>query len=727
MVHKYTYFVLLLQIWCVASVSPCTFSQWKNSGICTSGKQLQTRTSTNTTCAPLYQFVACKDCVVSAWNTNAACVKGEKTYTRKVTTKPTGTGAKCPALTSTVSCNDCFVSDWSTNNNCIEGKQVQTRKVIVKAGKGGKACPALNQTVPCNNCSVSAWINSGLCTNDKQTQVRDVTKNQANGGACVPLVQTVDCIIFNITIQSNTTVFNTKSIINITNHINALPNVTQAYAYQQSKGMIKVQISTTAPTSSAGTIINRIISINPGLNVNINCLCTINSFISQDKIEGLIKGISDNIDDYLCIDSPGFKNSFGIIVDGNCCARSGKTCSAYYEEYNGCGPSNSPIRYALTQFFITLFGPAGTLDAFTPFCDVHDICYTTPEFSQDYCDTQLKENLVSVCNTVYPSDGGSICGQYSNNNNGLDCKLVFSQQNARCINDANNVYTFVVDAGSDPYTTAQQQQQTYIDKCNVEQNNGCCVRNQGTCDNSSPMCCGTANSAPDGTHFCSENNICQECISLGSSCDGDEAPLQCCPGSDPEYPSVIIGCVYGVCSACIDTAGACTSADLCCSDSEECVNNVCSVPPSQTPEPCAEPNSPCTTDDRCCNRPYYYCDANRLCNLCTAIGSACSYGGNDRCCDNAQCTGTEELSCTKCINLGDSCTQDEGSADCCYGNGCSDSGTCVQCLGAGDSCAQDGSNGVCCGPPETDCLDGICTPEPESPYSPEPYNYYGYG
>ena len=77
-------------------------------------------------------------------------------------------------------------------------------------------------------------------------------------------------------------------------------------------------------------------------------------------------------------DCPGFtgRNVLGspFSVCGSCCDGNGGKCPAFYQPPNGCGPSDSPILYAITQALIRSFGP-DLGDAFNPFCDIHDICY----------------------------------------------------------------------------------------------------------------------------------------------------------------------------------------------------------------------------------------------------------------------------------------------------------------------------------------------------------------
>lgn len=44
-----------------------------------------------------------------------------------------------------------------------------------------------------------------------------------------------------------------------------------------------------------------------------------------------------------------------------------------------------------TEALIRAFGPDGTINLFTPFCNVHDICRAHPENSQEFCNKQLEE------------------------------------------------------------------------------------------------------------------------------------------------------------------------------------------------------------------------------------------------------------------------------------------------------------------------------------------------
>lgn len=164
-------------------------------------------------------------------------------------------------------------------------------------------------------------------------------------------------------------------------------------------------------------------------------------------------------------DCPGFYFD-GYLVCGQCCPYHGQQCAAFYQgqnTINGCGPG-SPVGAALVHFLITTFGPQGALDAFTPFCYIHDICYSTPGNTQYECDIELRDQLVSVCSLAFPvpANAGTTSGCGTPQDPSLSSECTNYQQ---CVTDANLVFTAVQAVGAGPYQDAQVGEAAYLPQC----------------------------------------------------------------------------------------------------------------------------------------------------------------------------------------------------------------------------------------------------------------------
>ena len=155
----------------------------------------------------------------------------------------------------------------------------------------------------------------------------------------------------------------------------------------------------------------------------------------------------------------------GTPVCGQCCSHPDQQCAAYFEPPNGCG-SGSGFTTDVVHLLILAFGPAGVLDLFNPICNYHDICYSSPQYSQYYCDNQLLDLLTSACALAYPASipsGTPACGGPTDP--GLpQCLPPNSQQS--CIADADKVYYVLssdgLNQGSGPYQAAQNAELDYI-------------------------------------------------------------------------------------------------------------------------------------------------------------------------------------------------------------------------------------------------------------------------
>lgn len=184
--------------------------------------------------------------------------------------------------------------------------------------------------------------------------------------------------------------------------------------------------------------------------------------------------VAQVVGDACPLDCPGFTNSQGNVVCGQCCTRQGQKCPAFYDMPNGCGPGDGKVT-ALVQFLIDNVGPSGSLDLFTPFCNFHDICYSTPGLTQDYCDQTLLDQLLAACGRAFPSP--------------MDIEY------GRCQADAQGVFFVLgtLTVGRFAYNEAQSKELAYIDKCTQQCNDGSCAPlfntagdGPGTCDASPP-------------------------------------------------------------------------------------------------------------------------------------------------------------------------------------------------------------------------------------------------
>ena len=155
----------------------------------------------------------------------------------------------------------------------------------------------------------------------------------------------------------------------------------------------------------------------------------------------------------------------GSPVCGQCCSHPDQQCAAYFEPPNGCG-SGSGFTTEVVHLLILLFGPAGVLDLFTPICNYHDICYSSPQYSQYFCDNQLLNQLTLACVLAYPNSipsGTGACGGPTDP--GIpQCPPPNSRQS--CVADAFKVYYVLssdgANQGSGPYEAAQNAELDYI-------------------------------------------------------------------------------------------------------------------------------------------------------------------------------------------------------------------------------------------------------------------------
>lgn len=123
-----------------------------------------------------------------------------------------------------------------------------------------------------------------------------------------------------------------------------------------------------------------------------------------------------------CSSDCPYQTSAGYIC-GTCCQQgAGRKCPAFFDDYNGCGPSgpgNYPfslqgLLQGLQDFVAALIG-MNTLDvnaALAPVCDMHDVCFETPGKTFEQCNTELGSNGHNLCKALFPvsstNDFGSI-------------------------------------------------------------------------------------------------------------------------------------------------------------------------------------------------------------------------------------------------------------------------------------------------------------------------------
>jgi len=75
---------------------------------------------------------------------------------------------------------------------------------------------------------------------------------------------------------------------------------------------------------------------------------------------------------------------------------SAQTAIAYI---NGCGPKNS-------EAISKIVGKLKYADEFLPACNSHDICYSCHRIGRKDCDNAFKDNMRSICSTIYSASSG---------------------------------------------------------------------------------------------------------------------------------------------------------------------------------------------------------------------------------------------------------------------------------------------------------------------------------
>jgi hypothetical protein len=315
----------------------------------------------------------------------------------------------------------------------------------------------------------------------------------------------------------------------------------------------------------------------------------------------------------------------------------------------------------------------GTDDPVAPGpCDLHDACFATCGTSRAQCNAAFFANLLAVCDTLPPSQGGCVG----------PCRAMAAAYAAAVA---------VVD--EDGWLNNQQR----VCECACEENGPEC--GDGLC------------SVTSGESWVNCYGDCREVLPTGSVCvvDEDCAGQQCGP--------------TGRCTLCGN--GACEAGESCRATSTASCQADCGACPV---------GNACEVDADCegfCDALFYCQDTLPNGSVCLK-DAACTSGNcslgfctaqpfcGDLTCNNGETCSSCGIDCGICPFCGDfSCNNGETCAtcafdcgDCCAGNGaicavngdcCSDRCelfTCRACLGSGSTCNEN-----------SDCCNGSCVPQ----------------